>query len=201
MKERGLSREDLADQIGCHPITISKLITGTQRLSDIWIEKIAGALNVTPGALFDETPNIRLVPVRMHVQAGHWSESNEWPPDDQYMVPVPDDADLRGITLFAAETRGPSMNRRWPEGTVIVFTAGIETEDDVIIGKRYIVEWERADGLREATVKTLWRDDDGKFWLLPESDDPRHQAPIALNGNEGDTIRLVGRVVWAASRE
>ena len=68
---------------------------------------------------------------------------------------MPDDVEWRGRKLYAAETRGPSMDQIYPEGTVVVFTDMIDTEEEVIAGKRYIVEMERADGLREATVKRL----------------------------------------------
>lgn len=143
----------------------------------------------------------RMVRVKGYVQAGHWSETWELPDDDQYEVAVPNDAALAGVTLHAAETRGPSMNRRYPEGTVLVFADAIESGEEFIAGKRYIIERERADGLKEATVKRLWQDEAGQFWLLPESDDPRFQEPIAVDGGDDDTIRIVGRVRYSVSRE
>ncbi|PZR77896.1 MAG: phage repressor, partial [Stutzerimonas stutzeri] len=105
------------------------------------------------------------------------------------------------FTLHGAESRGPSMNKRYPEKSAIIYTDIIETGESPKPGRRYIVEIERADGLRESTVKLLWRDDSGQLWLLPESNDPRYQSPIALNGNEGDTIRIVGRVTHSVQRE
>ncbi|TIP13192.1 S24 family peptidase [Mesorhizobium sp.] len=144
---------------------------------------------------------VRRVRVTGFVQAGHWAETWEWPEEDTYTVPVPDDPAFRPYLLHAAEARGPSMNRRYPEGTILVFTDVIETGASLELGRRYIVERERADGLREATVKTLWRDEAGKIWLLPESEDPRFQEPIPIDGNEDDTVRVVGRVRFAVSRE
>ena len=143
----------------------------------------------------------RMVPVKGFVQAGHYAETWEWSDDEVYSVPVPDDPAFRSFGLHAAETRGPSMNKRYPEKTVLVFTDLIETGAQLELGKRYIVERERADGLREATVKTLWRDDSGKIWLLPESNDPLFQEPIPIDGGEDDTVRVVGRVVYAVSKE
>lgn len=200
MKEKGISREALAEAIDAHPVTVSKLASGKMRLTDVWVEKLATALAVAPGELFSAL-GPRLVTVKGHVQAGHWAESNEWPPDDWYNVPIPDDEEWRGERLYAAEARGPSMDLVFPEGTVIVFTAWVQSEQDILPGKRYIVEVERTDGLREATVKTLWQDENGKFWLLPESTDPRFKEAIALDGNEGDTIMLKGRVVYSVRRE
>lgn len=143
----------------------------------------------------------RMVYVKGYVQAGEWAETWEWGDDEVYSVPVPDDPALRPFELHAAETRGPSMNKRYPEKTVLVFTDLIETGAHLELGRRYIVERERADGMREATVKTLWRDEAGKVWLLPESTDPRYQEPIPIDGGEDDTVRVVGRVVYAVSRE
>ncbi|MBX8828503.1 hypothetical protein HBA93_23130 [Ochrobactrum sp. SFR4] len=55
--------------------------------------------------------------------------------------------------------------------------------------------------MRETTVKTLAKDDFGKFWLMPESTDPHHQTPLEINGDDGETIRILGKVVYAVRRE
>lgn len=143
----------------------------------------------------------RNVQVRGFVEAGAFEEVWDMPEDEWYDVPVPYDGRLAQYQLHAAEARGPSMNRRYPEGTVLIYTSLNDTNEDLVFGKRYIVERERADGLREATVKTLWRDESGKAWLLPESTDPRYQEPIPIDGGENDTVRIVGRVRYAVTRE
>lgn len=145
--------------------------------------------------------HVRRAVVKGRVQAGHWAETWELPLEEQYDVPVPPDESLAHFALHAAETVGPSMNRRYPEGTVLIFTDAMETGEQITPGKRYVVERERADGLREATVKTLWRDEAGQLWLLPESNDPRFQEPIPIDGSEDDTVRIVGRVRYAVTRE
>lgn len=142
--------------------------------------------------------NVRVIG---NVQAGAWAETWELPLDEQQEVTVTDRAGLTGHRLYAAEIRGPSMNRKWEEGTIVVFTKASETGEDIQVGKRYIVERERSDGMREATVKKVWRDETGKFWLVPESDDPRYQEPIPIGGSEGETVQIVGRVRYAVSVE
>lgn len=201
MKERGLSRDEVADAVDAHPITISKLISGKTPLSTSWLEKLSELFHVPPEQIIAPAPTVRIVKVRSHVQAGEWSETNQWDEDDAYDVAIPDDPRLAMYDLFGAETRGPSMDKIYPEGTVIICSSTIQTRGDFEVGKRYIVERERADGLREATVKTLWRDQDGRYWLLPESTDPLYQEPIALDGAEGDTVRIVGRVRYSVRRE
>lgn len=199
-EELQLSQSDLADRIGIHWQSVSRAENGRTALSASKQEQYALALETTVEDLFQPKP-FRTVRVKGYVQAGHWAETWELDDSDQYEVPLPYDPQFDGLTLHAAELRGPSMNRRWPEGTALVFADAIESGEDLLLGKRYIVERLRADGLREATVKTLWRDEAGKVWLLPESNDPRFQEPIAVEGNENDTIRIVGRVRYAVSRE
>ena len=195
-----MTQAELAEALGMHAVNLNRLVNGVIDVNMKRIDEIARILQVRPEELI-ASPAVRNVLVRGHVQAGAWAETWEWHDDDRYTVPVPVDDTLQPYTLYGAETRGPSMNRRYPEGTVLVFTDAIETGEEPQAGKRYIVERARADGMREATVKTLWRDENAKLWLLPESDDPRFQEPIPLDGGEDDTIRIVGRVRYAVSRE
>lgn len=147
--------------------------------------------------------DLRTVTVAAHVQAGLFAEAWEWNEADQYTVAVPADPVLDGFRLYAAETRGPSMNKRWPEGTVVVFTNVVETREAPIAGKRYVVERKHLGGDAEHTVKLLTKDREGRFWLMPESDDPRFQAPISVEDGtgDGDTVTIIGRVRYAVSRE
>ncbi|MGN6775848.1 S24 family peptidase [Rhizobium sp.] len=151
----------------------------------------------------ENEPSLRRVFVTAHVQAGQWAETWEWEDEQKYPVLIPDLPEYRTIRLYAAETRGPSMNKRYPERTVIVFNDVQETGEDPMPGKRYVVERRRASGEAEHTVKTLFLDADGKHWLMPESDDPRYQAPISIEeGTEdGDLVVILGRVVFSVTRE
>ena len=200
-KQRGLSQQDVADRLGMHLTNYNRLENAKTRLAADKLDRLAKVFMVDPVAIIADLPNTRAVRVVGAVQAGVFAESWELPEEDQHTVLIPDDATFRGMQLHAAETRGPSMDKVYPEGTVIVFTDYIGRGEAPIFGKRYIVERERSDGLREHTVKTLWRDAAGKAWLIPESTDPLFQQPIALDGNEGDTVRILGRVVYSVRRE
>lgn len=151
----------------------------------------------------DPSASLREVVVAAYVQAGAWTETWEWPDEDKYHVAVPADPEMDRVKLYAAETKGPSMNRRWPEGTIVIFSNAIETGESPIVGKRYVVERRRASGEEEHTVKLLHQDDAGRYWLVPESHDPLHQTPIPLldGAVDGDEVRIVGRVRFAVSRE
>lgn len=202
LRERaGLSQHQLAERIGIGWQTVSNVERGRVQLTLKKLELWATALGVEPHEIVSADDGARNVPVVGHVQAGHFAESWTLDEEDQWEVPVPDDARFRRFKLQGVEVRGPSMNRRYPEGSILVFTDAVETGEDIVVGKRYIIERERADGLREATVKLLWRDNEGRQWLLPESDDPRFQQPIPLDGSDGDTVRIVGRVRYSVARE
>lgn len=150
-----------------------------------------------------QEPGIRRVEVAAHVQAGNWEEAWEWDEADRYGVYVPDLPEFRGLRLYAAETRGPSMNKRYHERTVLVFNNVEEAMEQPMVGKRYVVERRRASGEMEHTVKLLHEDAEGNLWLMPESDDPRFQAPISVEDGTGDedTVAIIGRVVFAVTRE
>lgn len=179
----------------------NRLENGKTELTLKKIRKLAEFFNRQPTEFLESHGNVRSVRVRQFVQAGEWAESFLWDEDDCYDVSVPDDIELRNYTLYGAETRGPSMNKRYSEGSSIIYTSLFETGEMPLPGKRYIVERERPDGLREATIKTLFVDETGKHWLMPESHDPRHQQPISVEGNDGDTVRIVGKVVFSVQRE
>ncbi|MBO9125484.1 MULTISPECIES: XRE family transcriptional regulator [unclassified Rhizobium] len=200
-KSKGMTQQQVADALGLHLTNYNKLETGATEMTLTRLEQLSQILHVAPTEFISLHSNTRTVQIKQHIQAGVWSESFVWPEDAWYEVAIPDDEQFRNVNLYGAELRGPSMNKRYQDGSAIIYTSMIETGEQPAFGKRYIVEIERADGLREATIKTLWKDETGKPWLLPESNDPRHQAPIDLTGAEGDTIRIVGRVAYSVQRE
>lgn len=50
--QRGLDQKRVAERLDCEPGTVSKLITGKQRLNDVWIARFAKALDISPDAVF-----------------------------------------------------------------------------------------------------------------------------------------------------
>ncbi|MCY1649101.1 helix-turn-helix transcriptional regulator [Caulobacter sp. SL161] len=53
---RGLSQEDLAEQIGTTKSVISLLETGERQLSPKWLFRLAPVLKTKPGAIIDHNP-------------------------------------------------------------------------------------------------------------------------------------------------
>ncbi|EDQ33923.1 putative transcriptional regulator [Hoeflea phototrophica DFL-43] len=196
-----MTQAEVAERLGLDLTNYNRLENGKVELTYNRMRELADIFNVEPVDLISDSSGVRTVRVRGWVEAGSWREASEWDEQDWYDVAVPATPGLSTLSLYGAETRGPSMNRVYPEGTVIIFTSMIERPEELEVGKRYVVEREKSDGLREATVKALARDESGNLWLMPDSNDPRHQEPIALGGDAGDIIRIIGRVVYSVRPE
>jgi hypothetical protein len=188
---------------------LNKILTGERTLKAEEMFDISKATGYpipdggAQGLVKEPEPGLRRVVVAAHVQAGDWAETWEWDEQEQYSVYVPDVPALKQFRLYGAEARGLSMNKRYPEGTVLVFNDVQETMESPVPGKRYIVERRRSSGEREHTVKLLVSDAAGKLWLMPESDQPEFQSAISVeNGTgDGDMVIILGRVEFAVLRE
>jgi len=122
-----------------------------------------------------------------HVQAGFWAEALEWSEDDQYGIAVPPHPLHGNLRQFGLEVRGPSMNRHFPDGSVVVCVPYDSLARMPEPGERVIVQRWRSDGLVETTIKEYALDIDGQVWLWPRSLDPRYQQPIKVNGPDDDS--------------
>lgn len=151
------------------------------------------------------------VVVRGAVQAGAWSDATEWPEADHYSVPMPPtDPRFPGVPLFGLEVRGPSMNKVFPEGTILACAslihnhARLSEAEAMQTDKFVIAERIAPDGTVEATVKQVEVvEEDGKkvYWLCPRSDDPRFQAPFRADGDNGYEVRVTALVVRSSRPE
>jgi SOS-response transcriptional repressor LexA len=141
------------------------------------------------------------VMIKGFVQAGNWVENPEWPADEWCEIHITPVREYPGKALHACRVRGPSMNKLYPDGTILVWVSIVDVQEPPISGKRYIVRRTRdAGSLYEMTVKTYLESETGK-WLISESDDPRYQGAIRLTENEDDQVEIVGRVVRSIREE
>jgi transcriptional regulator with XRE-family HTH domain len=62
-KKRGLSQQQLAEKLGVHWITVSKLERGKQKLTTEWMDKIATALEVGRWVLLGSTESLITVQI------------------------------------------------------------------------------------------------------------------------------------------
>ncbi len=183
------TKSGLANVLGVDPARVSEIIAGRRNVKVTEIPALARYLEMDAGkvllALTGESQpagqtvgGFITLSVTGVVQAGHWAEATELPPDEweSVAVPRPDSH----ATHFGLRVRGSSMNLEYPEGTILVCVPFLHYAYPIDSGDHVIVHRRDATGLVEATVKELRRDGQGRWWLWPKSDDPEHQSPIAL---------------------
>ncbi|MCC0035450.1 MAG: helix-turn-helix transcriptional regulator [Hoeflea sp.] len=51
LKERKISNEKIAEMIGAHPVTVSKLLNGRMKFTEEWMEKFGQALGMSTGQI------------------------------------------------------------------------------------------------------------------------------------------------------
>lgn len=123
--------------------------------------------------------NLQRVTVVGAVHAGVWVEAVRWAYDEQFAIDAPTDGRYPGVAREGLIVRGPSMNKVYPDGTVVIVVSLHAIGVDPKNGQRVVVQRRRGDGRIEATVKEYRRDDDGQVWLWPSSDHRDHQSPIS----------------------
>ena len=59
MKRRRISNETIAERMGVHPVTVSKLLNGKMKFTEEWIRRFAEAMDTTVAALGEDVPTER----------------------------------------------------------------------------------------------------------------------------------------------
>lgn len=224
----GLRPTELARAAGLAPSTVNRFLYGRpkHRLSATTIQKIDQAaahayevrVKMTMGQRainHDSLPTDaeaagvpeelmpQMITVVGFVQAGHWRESAEWFDDEQYYVSAPPFREWWSVPMIGLEVRGQSMNRMYPEGTVLICANLIHVDRNPVPGEKVIVQQRDRHGLVEATVKELQLDERGAAWLWPRSTDPTFQQPIRFQGEgkEEDDVIVSALVIASIRRE
>lgn len=195
-EKRGLKLAQLAELVGTSHATIQRLETGKMKLTQEWADRISRAMDVQLPEVFGEIVPAVVdgLPVLGSVQAGVWREADvadepKYPP-----LPISPDSRYPGHAQFALKVVGTSMNRVVQDGMYIVCVTWAELgrqprDRDLVVVER------RRDGLVETTVKRI-QIQNRKILLMPDSDDPRWQSPIELDGGlESDEIAITALVV------
>lgn len=156
------------------------------------VDKIAALANVletTPEWLAFGVDSQSVAPspleIRGDVAAGAWLEIDIIDENALDTIPITADPRYPRAAQYALGVRGTSINRLAQTGDYLICVdlglTGLDPKADDIV----IVERRRMQGaMREVTAKRVERR--GKTIVLyPDSDDPRWQEPIIING--GDT--------------
>lgn len=207
-KDLGLNQTEFAARLGGGDQSlISKWERGEQLPNAEHSARLASMAGLTIGQwhgirpLEESEVTGRKYRVVGEVRAGAWREAIEWDYDDQYDVPVPPLPGVPNIPMTGYVVGGPSMNRIYPDGTIVFVAATVANGIKPKSGQRVLVQRRNTNGMYEATLKELVIDENGKKWLWPRSYDPEHQAPLALKSNDAEEITITGVVMAAFMTE
>lgn len=201
----GLNQAELGKKLGGVPqATISKWerdkqnpdAEHTARLASLAGQDVHEWLGIRPIGGGDATPKGKRIPIVGAVAAGEWREAVAYADEDQEWVEAQLPSSYRNLDIQAFDVTGPSMNRVYPDGT-LVYVASTQSYRAPESGDRVLVVRHNQVGQVEVTLKEYVVDDNGKRWLWPRSYDPMHQAPIdPTEKSDGDVV-ISGIVVAA----
>lgn len=194
-KDAGMTQAELGEAMGVTQSVVSDWENG--RLSS-WQEhrdKLARVLS-KPAGYFAAPQNTLVLPAGIEVvgeiQAGVFRSAIEVPPGERAIIRAMPPLGYEHLRLAALKVVGPSMDLVYPDGSYVVVVSAYDT--DVRNGDRVVVY--RSQGLlREATLKEVQVEPDGRVALWPRSSHPDHQEPIYLNDAEQDGPEIAYVVV------
>lgn len=199
MAERGLKPARWAKAAGVSANSIYNFLNGdSEALSPLTYGKLARVEEVPVWRISGdepEQPSPTAVWVVGEVRAGVFVDAIERDPSLWYAVDVPVAPRFRKMAK-ALEVRGTSMNRDYPDGSIVIWVDMLNARaprnlDHVIVYAHH------HDGTIEATVKELRISEDGRRWLWPKSHDPAFQQPVDLDkpGDEISHVEIAGLVI------
>jgi SOS-response transcriptional repressors (RecA-mediated autopeptidases) len=126
---------------------------------------------------------MKQIPLIGQVEAGAWREACQLPENDWEYINYSVNENYKNKKIFALRVHGNSMNKVFPEGTILICCDIYDYEKEITDGKYVIAEHHKND-LCEATVKSYYRIDKDTVVLKPESTDPRYIDIILREGKE-----------------
>ncbi|GAN68309.1 LexA family protein [Acetobacter orleanensis] len=211
----GKSYSAIARAIGSAPSTIVRFMddnASSHALSAMTMEKLK--------IIFDlpkfQPPNIESLvhsePVTLagFIQAGVWQDTGLFSPQAplEYVMVAPDER-YPGLRRWAFTVRGDSMDKIYPDGTIVVAVSFFDLCRAPKTGDK-VIAIRKEHGLEEATLKEIEILDDGSVALWPRSTNPRFSQAIIINNKFDDDLpddgchsdyRIEGLIIQSIRRE
>lgn len=180
----GVNQTDFGERLGVTQGTVSRWEKGSMPESEA-LTALAELMGTDVRALlnadFSAAPQLQQkLFIKGAVAAGVWKEAVQWPEDEWMEYIGGAHIEVSNDLRFGLVVEGESMNDIYPPGTILDCVSTIGNGIQPESGQRVIVIRRRFDGECEATVKELVVDREGKHWLVPRSNNPAFQNPIAL---------------------
>jgi len=211
----------LAEVLGLPRSRVSEMISGERKIGASEVPTIAAYLEWPADRLLAQLSDRSVLPLNLdptprrmgsirvvgEVAAGVFKDTVLYEPADQYEMDIPTDPRYGRFKKEGLAVNGPSMNRLYPEGSIVVVVSVFDLAQSADgwepkTGMRVVVQRINEVGLMEATVKELQIDADGQMWLWPRSDHPQFQQPwkVPAAGEDdfdetNDHLRITALVV------
>lgn len=196
-----LNLADIAHHVGVSISTVSRWETAKYAVSPKAINRLAKVLNTSAEVVLQGplsgVPGI--VEVVGMVQAGIWRDALEWDAGARYSVSMPPNVPYKTAPKFGLEVRGASMDRHYPEGSVVFCVPAKHMGRPLRNGDHVVTQRTARDGSVEATIKEIRIDPQGKVWLWPRSHDPEYQTPARLYDDGTSSIEVTALVIGHSS--
>lgn len=192
----------LAKEIGVDQSTVAKYENGKMKPKDGPNHKLADLAGVSYGEWTGIEPvatsdfNAKMIRVYGELCAGSWREATEWDYEDTYETPAILDPDMPPYPLKGYRVVGTSMNKIYPNGSVVFAAATISNGLNPKSGDHVLVSRRNKRGQYEASLKVYVVNPDGSQWLWPDSHDPEHQAPLQYK-QDAEEVVITGVVQGA----
>lgn len=163
--QSGLSQQELANRIDAHRQTIVKLENGSQRLSDVWLQKISKCLGCQPFELITQEmihdPSIQWVTV--------YDVTNQSDLTNQPVSKFPLTTGIENI--IGILQKDSSMDKIIPQNAIVFIDPSQKACEN---GNRYLFNIDGEFIIRKFLII------ENEVWLWPESNDP-HFTPKKPN--------------------
>ncbi|KKL72777.1 hypothetical protein LCGC14_2081540 [marine sediment metagenome] len=190
LKHLGKTKSEFGKALGVPPPRITEIIQGTRRIQPGEVVPAARFLHLPVAVVLERAsaepenePRLEHVPgldpiyIKGEVRAGHWSQAQEFPADEQEHFYAPAPTHLYP-GLYALRVVGPSMDIIFPDKTILMVAPLHEYFGPIETGL-FVIAQRVHDGLFETTVKQL-EIIDGRYWLWPKSTRPEFISPIEI---------------------
>lgn len=195
---------DAARAFGWNENTYKSHENGERGIKLAVARKYAAAYSTTPAYILtgEGEPSLRKietvngVPLKGVVAAGKFRDSDlQAGEEDEIIIPAVARKGIDVSRQYAVRVDGPSVNLRIPDGMYAICVSLDAYPGGAPLGSLVHVIREQ-DGQFEHTIKEIRYTSDGLV-LMPVSDDPEHQEPVKVEGDEHITVRISGVVIGA----
>lgn len=185
-KKKGLTQEALASKINCTTSQVIKLERGERRLSDVWLDRLAPALDATRAEILGEKATFqdhlnRRYKVIGKVNAGVFTNETDVPVSEQEAIVLPTGSHPWANEFYVLEVCGDSMDKLGiVDGSYIAcldikqYVTKLES-GDLVVARR-----SDNNGRHETVLMQVEIQADGNYWIYPRSSNPEFQQPFKI---------------------